>query len=230
MAQVRFMHASPGAGQVSVVVDGNRVLEGVPFSAETQSPTVSGYTNVPVGSDASIEVQDASGNTVVSTSAGSANLEENTQYTIIVAGAANADNAPEAIVLRDQLRENLGENEVALRLVHGAAMAGAVDIYRNQPGTELTQEEIIAQNFQFGADIPGGFAGQFLAQPLSEEGSVFVVTPTGETTRVLELPVGTGSEGSLEVQAGMYITAVAIDDPGSDAPAGALVQIDVPGS
>ena len=230
-AQVRFMHASPGAGEVSVVAGGETILSGVAFSGDVVNPTVSGYEEVPVGADTEIEVQDADGTPVLQTTAGSANLEEDTQYTIVVAGTPSAENAPRAIVLRDQRRENLGDNEIGLRLVHGAAAPSLspVDIYLNDPGTELTEQELRTSNFQFGADFPGGFAGQFAVQPLSEEGSVLVVTPAGSTTRVLELPVGTGSENSLPVQAGMHVTGVAIDAPGSDPPAGALVHIDAPG-
>lgn len=230
-AQVRFMHASPGAGPVNVVVDGSEALSDVSFSGEIVNPTISEYQDVPVTSGAEIEVQAAeSGNAVLSTTAGEANLEEDNRYTIIVAGTPNADNAPRAIVLRDQFRDDLGDNEIGLRLVHGAATPGAVDIYLNQPGTDLISEELIAQNFQFGGDFPGGFAGQFAGQAVSSEGSVLVVTPTGTTTRVLELPVGTGSEGSLQVQPGQHITGVAIDAPGSERPAGALIQVDNPDS
>ncbi len=229
-AQVRFMHASPDAGEVSVLVEGNEVLSGFGFSGQITSPSVSDYQEVSVGTDTEIQVQDASGNEVLSTTAGSANLEENQQYTVVVAGAAAADDSPRAIVLRDQFRDDLGDSQIGLRLVHGAATPGPVDIYLNEPGTDLTQEERVAQNFQFGEDFPGGFAGQFAAQALSENGSILVVTPAGVSTPVLELPVGTGSQGSLTVQPGMHVTGVAIDAPGTEAPAAALIQIDNPGS
>ena len=223
------MHASPDAGAVSVLVDGEEVLSGVSFSGTTTSPTVSEYLDVPVSADAEIAVQDASGNTVLSTTAGSANLQEDNQYTVIVAGAAAAQNSPQAIVLRDQFRDDLGDSQIGLRLVHGAATPGAVDIYLNQPGTDLAQEELVTQNFQFGNDFPGGFRGQFAAQGLSGEGSELVVTPTGSTQAVLTLEIGTGPE-SLQIRPGQHETGVAIDAPGSQAPAGALIQIDRPGS
>jgi hypothetical protein len=228
-AQVRFMHASPGAGPVNVVVDGDEALSNVSFSSDIASPTVSDYQDVPVSADASIEVQDADGNTVLSTTAGEANLQEDNQYTIIVAGTPGASNAPQAIVLRDQFRDDLGDGEIGLRLVHGAATPGAVDIYLNDPNTDLTSDEVLIQDFQFGDDFPGQFPGQFAAQGLSSEGSVLVVTPAGSTTRVLELPVG-GDQGSLGLQAGQHVTGVAIDAPGSESPAGALIHIDNPGS
>jgi hypothetical protein len=230
-AEVRFMHASPGAGEVSVVVGDETVLSGVPFSSTIASPTVSDYQEVPVGSNTSIQVQNASGSTILSTTAGNANLEEDTQYTIIVAGTPSVENSPQAIVLRDQFRDDLGSNQIGLRLVHGGASPALspVDIYLNQPGTDLAEQELVTSDFEFGDDFPGGFPGQFAGQALSEDGSVLVVTPAGTTTPVLELPVGTGSGSSLPVQPGMHVTGVAIDAPGTDAPAGALVHIDTPG-
>lgn len=227
-AQVRVMHASPDIGAVNILVDGEEVATGVSFSRELTNPSVSEYYDVPVGSDADIEIQDSGGNTILTTNVDQADLDEDTRYTLVVAGAMSAPQAetPQEIILRDQYRDNLGDNDIGLRLVHGSGLAGAVDIYLNEPGTELTAQELIAENFQFTQDFPGGFAGQFASQPLSEDGSVLVVTPTGSTDRVLELPVGT-SEG-LQVQAGMHVTGVAIDDPESDPPVGALVHIDTP--
>jgi hypothetical protein len=229
-AEVRFMHASPDAGAVSVLVDGEEVRSDVSFSGTITSPAVTEYLDVPVSADAEIAVQDASGNTVLSTTAGSANLQEDNQYTVIVAGATTADNSPQAIVLRDQFRDDLGESQIGLRLVHGAAtLETPVDIYLNQPGTDLAQDELVTQNFQFGNDFPGGFRGQFAARGLSSEGSELVVTPTGSTQAVLTLEIGTGPE-SLQIRPGQHVTGVAIDAPGSQAPAGALIQVDSPGS
>lgn len=230
-AQARFMHASPGAGPVDVVVDGETVASDFGFSVDQQTfaPNTSDYLDVPVSADASLEVQTGDGTAVISTTVGDLNLEEDTQYTVVVAGTPG-ENAPQAIVLRDQFRDELGQSEIGLRLVHGAATPGPVDIYLNQPNTDLISEELVTANFQFGDDFPGQFRGQFAAQAVSDEGSVLVVTPAGETNRVLELPVGTGTEGSLDVQPGQHVTGVAIDAPETQQPAGALIQIDTPGS
>lgn len=230
-AQVRFMHASADAGPVDVLVDGETVASGVSFSGLNNgisaNPTVSSYLEVPVASGTSIGVQDAGGNTVFTTSAGDINLQENAQYTVIVAGAVAAgENTPQPIVLRDRFETELADDEVGLRLVHGAAGAGPVDVYLTPPDTDLQNVEPIASNFEFTQDFPGGFAGQFAPQAVSQDGSDLSVTPAGAKTPVLlELRVG-GDQG-LTVSPGQFITGVAIDGP--DGGAGALVQVDVPG-
>lgn len=226
-AQVRFMHASADAGAVDVLVNGQEVVSGVSFSGETANPTVSEYLEVPVNAGAEIEVQDAGGNTVFSTTAGAANLQENGQYTVIVAGAVAAgDNSPQPIVLRDRFETSLGNNQVGIRLVHGSADAGTVDIYLTPPGTNLENVDPLVSGFDFTEDFPGGFAGQFAPQAVSQEGSELSVTPAGSTQPVLQLLVG-GSDG-LQVQPGQFITGVAIDNPQNDPPFGALVQVDMP--
>lgn len=231
-AQVRFVHASPDAGPVDVVVDGETVADGVPFSELTNgvaAPSVaSQYLDVPTAGDATVEVQDANGNTVISTTAGSVGLQEDAQYTIVVAGAVAAgDNTPQPIVLRDRFEANLGSNQVGIRLVHGSAGAGPVDIYLTAPNTDIQNASPIVSDFQFTDDFPGGFAGQFAPQAVSQEGSKITVTPAGQKEPiVLELRVG-GEQG-LPVQSGQYITGIAIDNPGADPPAGALIQVDTP--
>jgi hypothetical protein len=220
------MHASADAGAVDVLANGEVVASGVTFSGNVINPTISDYIEVPVDSESEIEVQDTEGNTVFATTAGAANLQEGGQYTVIVAGAlAAGDNTPQPIVLRDRFETALGDNEVGIRLVHGSAGAGAVDIYLTPPGTDLQNASPLVSNFQFTDDFPGGFAGQFAPQEVSQEGSVLSVTPAGQKEPVvLQLQVG-GSEG-LPVQPGQYITGVAIDAPQNDPPFSALVQVD----
>ncbi len=227
-AQVRFMHASADAGAVDVLVNGEEVASGVTFSENVASPTVSDYIGVPVDAESEIEVQDADGNTVFSTTAGAANLQENAQYTVIVAGAVAAgDNTPQPIVLRDRFETQLADDQVGIRLVHGSAGAGAVDIYLTSPGDNLDGEDPLVSNFQFTNSFPGGFAGQFAPQAVSQEGSELSVTPAGQKSPVvLNLKVG-GSDG-LPVQPGEFITGIAIDNPQADPPFGALVQVDTP--
>lgn len=227
-AQVRFMHASADAGAVDVLVNGEVVASGVTFSGEIATPTVSEYLEVPVDAESEIEVQDANGNTVFSTTAGAANLQEDAQYTVIVAGAlASGDNTPQPVVLRDRFQTQLEDDEVGIRLVHGSAGAEAVDIYLTPPGTNLENVDPLISQFQFTDSFPGGFAGQFAPQAVSQEGSELSVTPAGQKTPVvLQLQVG-GSDG-LPVQPGQFITGIAIDAPQDNPPFGALVQVDTP--
>lgn len=207
-AQVRFVHASPDAGPVDVQVDGEDAATGFAyeFDAQTLDVNASGYLDVPVDVDADIVVLDASGNQVLSVNADQADLEADTRYTVIVAGAASQQNSPQAILLEDDFRD-LGNDEIGLRLVHGSALAGNVDIYLG--GNPLVQD------FQFGQDTGVGFAGQFVAQALSGETQTVEVYPAGAdpntTDPALALAIG-GNQG-LPVQAGTYITGIAADVP-----------------
>ena len=229
-AEVRFMHASPGAGAVDVTVDGEVVASDVSYSAETTNPTVSEYLEVPTAAETTIGVQNDDGE-VFSTSVADISLQEDRQYTIIVAGAASIPevNAPQPIVLEDRFSQtDLGDNQVGLRIVHGSAAAGNVDVYQTPPGTPLSDATPLVEGFSFTADFPGTFAGQFTPQTLSDNGSVISVTQAGSTDPVLRLPVGTNTEGSLSVSAGQFITGIAVDAPGSTPPVGALIHIDNP--
>lgn len=223
------MHASAGAGPVDVLVGGEEVASDVEFSSDMTNPTVSEYFNINVGSATDIEVQDADGNPVISTDVSSANLQEGNDYTIIVAGAATASNAPQAIVLRDQFRDDLADNEVGIRLVHGSANAGPVDIYLTPPGTSLDNATPLTSNFMFTSDFPGTFRGQYAPQPVSSSGSELSVTPAGEPSAVaLQLDIGTGDQGSLPVSPGQHITGVAIDNPNTQSGVGALILVEAP--
>lgn len=225
-AQVRFMHASAGAGPVDILVGGEEVASDVSFSSETTSPTVSDYFSINVGSSTNIEVEDSDGNSVISTDAASENLEEGNKYTVIVAGAATSSNSPKAIVLRDQFRDDLGDKQVGIRLVHGSANAGAVDIYLTDPGATLSNETPLAEDFMFTNDT-GQFPGQFAPQQVTSSGSELSVTPANDPgTVALQLDVGTGDPGSLSVMPGQHITGVAIDAPSGGV--GALVLVETP--
>jgi hypothetical protein len=235
-AQVRFMHASPGAGPVNVAVDGEVVAENVSYSSETTNPTVSNYLEVPTASGTTIEVQNAGGEALLSANVpDDVALQEDRQYTVIVAGVGSSPvpnvDTPQLIVLQDRFDEtNLDDNQIGLRIVHGSALAGEVDVYQTNPGTSLSDATPLVEDFAFTEDFPGTFAGQFTPQTLSGNGSVISVLPAGSTDPAdgLQLPVGTGSQGSLSVSAGQFITGVAVDAPGSNPPVGALIQIDTP--
>jgi len=228
-AQIRFMHASPGTGSVNVNVDGEQEAT-IPFSNRTTSPSVSDYVEVPVGAQTEISIENAEG-TLLSTTAGSQNLEADAKYTFIVAGAASSQQERDLITLSDEFPD-LESDQVGIRLVHGSGFAGSVDVYLMPPGAPFAAVDPLVSSFGFG-NASGRFPGQFLPQPVSDQGSVLKVTPAGDTSNVaLRLEVGTGNQGALPTQAGQYITGVAADDLSGTTPSvGALVHVDegVPG-
>lgn len=206
-AQVRFVHASPDVGPVDVQVDGEDAATdfSYEYDAQTLGVNVSDYRDVPVDVDADITVLGADGNQA-SINADQVGLEADTRYTVIVAGTASQQNSPQAILLEDDFRD-LDSEEIGLRLVHGSALAGNVDIYLGG--------NLLVQSFQFGQDTGVGFAGQFVAQGLSGETQAVEVYPAGAdpstTDPALALAIG-GNQG-LPVQAGTYITGIAADVP-----------------
>ena len=237
-AQVRFIHASADAGVVDILVNGETVASGVSFSSlnggVSDNPTVSDYYNVPVSSNTTIEVENSSGSVVTSTTASEARLEGGERHTVLIAGATSAQqtDSPRAIILRDRFQASLGDSKVGIRLIHGSALAGAVDVYLTPPETDLQNVDPLVSSFQFTEDFPGNFAGQFAPQAVSQDGSVISITKAGSKEAVFQLQVG-GDQG-LQVSPGQYITGVAIDNPDDDLPegalpVGALVHVDSPG-
>lgn len=229
-AQVRVMHASADAGAVDVFVDDQEIQTGVEFGVTlpdpttgqnvSTSPTVSGYFDVPVGVDAAIEVRDpSSGDAILTVNADQADLEADERYTVIVAGTVSppsGTSSPQTILLEDAF-EASGSNQLFLRLVHGSALAGQVDVVLD--GTP------VVQNFTFGS-ASGSFPGQFIAIEVTGQTQTVEIQASSDGTTLLELPVG-GDQG-VPVEAGQFLTGVAIDVPGSNPPAGALIHVDPP--
>lgn len=220
-AQVRFFHASPTAGAVNILVDGEDVIgQAVSFSQDPVDPTVSGYQDVPLDVDAEIRVTDSEGNNAISPIAvDGLDLDEGEQYTVVVAGDVNEPNAPAAILLGDSgISPSENSDDIKLRLVHGAATLGTVDVFIVPPGVnpdQTTQSETrLIDDLDFGEDFPGvAFSnpGAFAAQPLSGTSVDIVVTDSEDASNVLRrLPVNS-DQSPIELTGGEVVTAVAVD-------------------
>ena len=216
-ADVRFVHASPDAGAVDIFLDDQEVAGDVTFQGTQQNPVplVSDYFDIPIGAGATIAVRDQDGNNAVNPlDVDAANLQEDTKYTVIVAGAASAG-GPEAILLPDRF-QGAPDGGIGLRLVHGSARAqqtfGPVDIYVTPPNTDLSQVDPLLSGFEFtensGSDLlssPGAFA----PQGLSGETQTVSVTAAGSSQAALEVPIG--GSGGFPLQEGQYVTGIAAD-------------------
>ena len=175
-AQVRFVHASPNAGPVDVLVDGEEVASGFAFqgSATNPIPNVSSYVEVPIDVDATIEVQTANGDNVFTVNADQVNLEEGVRYTVLAAGAVGVGGGPEPILLEDRFQD-LSSNQIGLRLVHGSkgvqSQVGPVDVYLTPPNTDLSQVDPLIAGFEFGDDSSPNPSrpGLFIPRELSGE-------------------------------------------------------------
>ena len=120
-ARARIAHMSPNAPNVDVYVDGNAVLEDVPFG------TTSAYLELTAGTH-TVRITPA-GDAETSVFEGDVSLSAGTDYTIAAAGEIgdDADQAFEPLVLTDD-NSAPGEEMARLRAVHVSPDAPAVDI------------------------------------------------------------------------------------------------------
>ena len=222
-AQIRFMHASADAGDLTITAGGEEVTSGVAFNRRPNvNPTVTRRFDVSI--EGSIEIQNDAGD--VLTTIEGAQFEAEEPFLVIVAGGIAAGeqsgrDTPQAFVLRDDLPD-IGSDEVALRLVHASAGAPAIDVFWVPPGEDPSSDNELASGVPFSETLPASVRGDFDVRTVPNEGRILTV-PTAAGP--LQLPIGTQGGGSLSP--GRIITAVAIDtEPGASFPVAALVQVD----
>ena len=214
-AQVRVLHASPGAGDLTIVADGNEVASGLSFRREFANPSITDYRDVPA--DGAIEVQGDDGTVLASVDAGPIDADQ--QYTVVVTGdAADGRSAPQAVVLSDDLPD-LGDDEVGLRFVHASAEAPAIDLFQVPAGGTTGDDNRIASGMTFTETVPA--SGDFSVRSVPESGFVWTVpTSAGD----IRFPVGTEGQS---LPTGRYATALVIDtEAGAGFPVAGLVQVD----
>jgi hypothetical protein len=215
-AQIRVLHASPGAGDLTIVADGNEVASGLSFRREFANPSITDYQDVPTNT--SIEVQDEDGTVLTSVDAGQIDADQ--QYTVVVAGdAADGSSAPQAVVLSDDL-PGLGDDEVGLRFVHASAEAPAIDLFQVPAGGTTGDDNRIASGVTFTETVPA--SGDVSVRTVPDSGFAWTV-PT--SAGPVQFPVGIPGQASLSP--GRHATAVIIDtEAGAGFPVAGLVQVD----
>jgi hypothetical protein len=217
-AQARFLHAAAGAGALTIVADGDELVSGLSFRREFANPSITEYEEVPVNT--SVEVQEEGG--TVLASVGADRLEADTRYTIIVAGSmAEGDEAPQAVVLPDD-RPELGDDEVGLRLVHGAVGASTIDVFQVPTGDSPSADNRIASDVAFTEVVPASSEGAFSVRTVPDSGFAWTVPTSAGAVR---FPVGIPGEPSLSP--GRFATALAIDtEEGAGFPVAGIVRVD----
>lgn len=182
-AELRVLHGSPDAPDVDILVDGTAVLEGVSYKA------ASGYLDVPTtGFDVDVN---AAGTDTTALALANVELTADTPYTVI---AANSLANLEAIVLDDSTTSPAAGN-LAIRVVHGAASAPAVDVYVTTASADISGETPAVGNAAF-KDASG-----FLEIPAGEYR--IRVTATGTTDVVFD-------SGAVNLPADAQLTVVAL--------------------
>lgn len=198
VASLRVLHGSPDAPAVDVLVDGSPVLTNVPYKA------ASGYLNVPAGGfDVAINVAGTS--TTVLTLTG-VNLTADTEYTVI---AANTAANLEALLLNDA-NSQPASGELAVRVVHGAPAAPAVDVYVTAPGEDLANATpaVAAAAFKDASGFLNLPAGDYRIR----------LTPAGATDVVYD-------SGTVPLAAGAELTIVALEAAANGASPVTLVAL-----
>jgi len=119
--RLRVGHMSPNAPNVDVYVDGNAVLEDVPFGA------VSGYLSVPAG-DHDVAIT-AAGDPDTEVFAGTVTIAGDTDYTVAAIGELGdqADQPFEPLIVEDD-NSDLDDETARLQAFHVSPDAPAVDI------------------------------------------------------------------------------------------------------
>ena len=184
--RVRFVHISPDAGPVDIVLDGDTVARSLSYAAASE------YL------DAS-----AQGHTLQVSAAGTATtlldqdltVADGQDYTVLVADTLAH---LQTIVLTDD-NGSPPAGKVKVRAVHGSPHAGAVDVYVTTPNDVLSGSTPVLTNVQF---------GQLSTYLDADAGSYRVRVTTHGSTDVLI------DSGDLTLLTGQVRTVIAIDAEG----------------
>ncbi|WP_311171990.1 DUF4397 domain-containing protein [Halobellus ordinarius] len=203
-ANVRVAHLSPDAPNVDVYVEGDAVLEDVPFGA------VSDYLDVPAGSRA-VEIT-AAGDPDASVFAGDVDVAAGDAYTIAAVGelADDGDQPFEPLVLEDDISTPDAET-ARLRVVHASPDAPAVDVTVESTGDALFDG--VAYGESGYTEVP---AGEYVAQIRGD-------TENNDGDVVADFDLALSGEAVYTAFAAGYLTP---DDEPADTPFDLIVAQD----
>ena len=192
--RVRVLHASPDAPAVDVLVDGAKVIEGLPYREYTE------YLSLPAGSH-EIRVNVTGTATTVLTA--TPNVEAGRDYTAIAVGFAGGRQPALSLMLLVDDNALPQGNQIKVRVVHAAASAPAVDVYVTTPFESLDGKQAALSGVPFRA------ASGYLAVPPSLYQARVAVA--GTKTIAID-------SHRLATWAGIIRTIVAVDNTGGGAP------------
>jgi hypothetical protein len=163
-AMVRVAHMSPNAPNVDVYVDGNAVLEDVPFGA------VSDYLEAPAG-ERQVEIT-AAGDPETSVFEGPVSVAADTAYTVVATGEIGdgADQPFEPLILEDDTSDPGGDT-ARVRLLHASPDAPAVDVTLASSGDAVFDGVAYGENGS--VEVPAGdYTLQIRGDTESNDGDV----------------------------------------------------------
>jgi hypothetical protein len=206
-ASVRVAHFSPDAPNVDVYVDGDAVLEDVPFRA------VSDYLAVPAGAR-TVEITAAGDPDTVAFS-GDVDVAGGTSYTVAAIGELTSEDTEfRPLVLEDRVEGPDGD-DASVRVVHASPDAPAVDV------TVASSGDAIVDGAAFGDSasvaVPAGdYTLEVRPDTMENDGDV-----------VADFDVSLEAGAVYTAFAGGYLSP---DDEPADAPFDLTVALDADGN
>ncbi len=197
-ARVRAVHASADAPEVDISVNGNAVLQNVPFGVG------SGYLELPSGTYNIDVAASASGSSVINADL---TFSAGTDTTI---AAVNSLAQIEPLVLMDD-NSAPADGQIKVRLVHAAPSAGPVDIYITAPHADLHAASPVIEDFLFKSDTG------YLEVPAGD----YQVRVTVADTSTVAIDTG-----AISFAAGSISTAFALDPAHAGGDFGVLLLTD----
>lgn len=194
-ARVRFVHASPDAGNLDVLVDGTDVVTDQPFNSVSPA---SGYLTVAAGTRTVEEQSTGTTDDLINSTVG---FGTDKAYTLIATGL-QADASIVAVQLTDDLASP--GSGTKLRVVHVAHSVppvppdtiGRVDIYIVAPGTDITGMSPTVPHLGY----TQASAYQSLAAGMQE----VIITKTTDQTPI--------ADQTFDLASGQNRTLVVLDD------------------
>jgi hypothetical protein len=183
--RVRFVHASPNAGNIDIIVDGTRILSNRPYKE------ASGYLTLLAGPRSVLVNQANTSTTLLNTNIV---VNANADETVLAVGPA----ASVQPVVRPDNNAPPAAGNVRARLIHASSGINNVDVYLTAPNDDISTGPPTAANIAFrgtttDVDFP---AGTYRVR----------VTPVGNRTTVLV------DSGPVTLSAGKVYTSVLVGD------------------
>lgn len=200
--RLRFVHVSPDAPNLSLVVDGDTVASNIAYLGSTE------YLDVTEGGHV-IQVADASSNTTLVDQ--DLTVADNTDYTLLAADTLGSIRA--TVLVDNNTTPPAGTARV--RAVHAApgAPVDGVDVYVTEPDADLTLASPSASEVTF---------GQVLPDVTVNAGTPYQIRVTAAGSKEVLIDSGTLSLESFQVR-----TVIAVDAAGGGLPLDFLVLNDL---
>jgi len=193
--RVRVVHASPDAPAVDIYVDGQKAFQDLPFGSATDYAEVERDQH-------EFSVNIAGTDTMVLRTFA---FIDGRDYTILAIGFAGGGTPALAVLPLADDYVPPAEGKAAVRVVHAAPSAPAVDVYWTSPFAALGEPVL--------SSVPFGVASGYLTVPASMQGPGKLyqarVTVAGTETVAID-------SGRILLPSQAVRTYIALDDPGSE--------------